>query len=770
MKKRKLIQGGIAILMAIFVLALAGCPQGTEDPQIPPTGTLTIKYGKPVIKANSEKFVDPIWNSVASFPIEKVYENDTNMEFWDGLTKGIGRALWDENGVYVYVKVIDPTVNTSAGSAHERDSVELFINEAVDATNAIVKVPVGNGDKGGQYRVDAVGAASGDPEPAVTAMTTLNKISGWHTDDGYIVIFQAPWRFKEQYPLKDLKKIGFDVQINACSDGSRDGVVVWHNNISQSYQNVTNYGEVTLDATGAPNFEVNAALPVISVQPVNGSYEPTDTATALSVTATVSDGGTLSYQWYSNSANSYDGGTAITGGTNPTYTPPLTNGTIYYWVEVKNQKDNKTSAAVRSNRASVLVAAGVLVEKISTRGSSARAFQFTLPQGKSWADYTKLTYTVMVADQASWDWTSIRMYVAGNYAASDFGADGAHTSGDWGGERMITIADNSTFAELLAAGNAIGNHTTVTDGATGPKDWATIEHPTSVMTGGKGTPSGNGPFIFAFGPTVNPNNHSEQAAKETLINYYIKDVALVDSTGAKLTADTGVNYWTKFNVDFGAANTIMVPEAEMGPPVEKISTRGSSARAFRFTLPSGKSWADYPKLTYTVMVADQASWDWTSIRMYVAGNYAASDFGADGAHTSGDWGGERMITIADNSTFAELLAAGNAIGNHTTVTDGATGPKDWATIEHPTSVMTGGKGTPSGNGPFIFAFGPTVNPNNHSEQAAKETLINYYIKDVALVDSTGAKLTADTGVNYWTKFNVDFGAANSVMAPEAETY
>lgn len=55
-------------------------------------------------------------------------------------------------------------------------------------------------------------------------------------------------------------------------------------------------------------------------------------ATALSVTAT---GTTLSYQWYSNAANSNVGGTLIAGATSATYTPSTAvAGTLYYYCVV----------------------------------------------------------------------------------------------------------------------------------------------------------------------------------------------------------------------------------------------------------------------------------------------------------------------------------------------------------------------------------------------------------------------------------------------------
>jgi formylglycine-generating enzyme required for sulfatase activity len=85
------------------------------------------------------------------------------------------------------------------------------------------------------------------------------------------------------------------------------------------------------------------------------------TATALSVSATVDDGGTLSYQWYSNMANSSTEGTLISGATQASYTPPTTaSGTVYYHVVVTNTNNSATgakTAAVTSNAAAITVTA-----------------------------------------------------------------------------------------------------------------------------------------------------------------------------------------------------------------------------------------------------------------------------------------------------------------------------------------------------------------------------------------------------------------------------
>jgi len=96
---------------------------------------------------------------------------------------------------------------------------------------------------------------------------------------------------------------------------------------------------------------VNAATPYISAQPVSGSYKKGAAAAALSVTASVSDGGTLSYQWYRNTANSTSGGTAV--GIGATYTPSTAEvGTLYYYVVVTSTNNsvngNKTATATSS--------------------------------------------------------------------------------------------------------------------------------------------------------------------------------------------------------------------------------------------------------------------------------------------------------------------------------------------------------------------------------------------------------------------------------------
>ena len=59
--------------------------------------------------------------------------------------------------------------------------------------------------------------------------------------------------------------------------------------------------------------------------------------TKLTVVASVNEGATLSYQWYSNNSNSNTGGTVISGATGASYTllTTLPVGKYYYFCEVR---------------------------------------------------------------------------------------------------------------------------------------------------------------------------------------------------------------------------------------------------------------------------------------------------------------------------------------------------------------------------------------------------------------------------------------------------
>ena len=97
---------------------------------------------------------------------------------------------------------------------------------------------------------------------------------------------------------------------------------------------------------------VNAQTPKIHEQPKGATYKKGDTAAVLSVSATVSDGGKLSYKWYKD-------GTEISGADKAEYKPTTdTIGTFKYTVKIINNLESATgnkNAEITSSEAAITV-------------------------------------------------------------------------------------------------------------------------------------------------------------------------------------------------------------------------------------------------------------------------------------------------------------------------------------------------------------------------------------------------------------------------------
>ncbi len=97
---------------------------------------------------------------------------------------------------------------------------------------------------------------------------------------------------------------------------------------------------------------VNAQTPMILEQPKGATYKKGDTAAVLSVSATVSDRGKLSYKWYKD-------GTEIPGADKAEYKPATdTIGTFKYTVKILNNLESATgnkNAEITSSEAVITV-------------------------------------------------------------------------------------------------------------------------------------------------------------------------------------------------------------------------------------------------------------------------------------------------------------------------------------------------------------------------------------------------------------------------------
>jgi PKD repeat protein len=130
----------------------------------------------------------------------------------------------------------------------------------------------------------------------------------------------------------------------------------------------TTYYYCMITQSGA-NCAVNSPAAQIIVTPApTFTTQPTATqsvciggATAPLNVAYNNGTGTASYQWYSNTTNSYAGGTQLAGQTLPTFTPPSTaSATTYYYCVISFSADGGCSM-INSNIAEVVVVADPII-------------------------------------------------------------------------------------------------------------------------------------------------------------------------------------------------------------------------------------------------------------------------------------------------------------------------------------------------------------------------------------------------------------------------
>jgi hypothetical protein len=238
--------------LAVKVVTGSGSVTNYYKIRVDLLATMSIPYGTPSLtdpgNAANAKYIDPLWDDIEWIEVKKQNRAETDQEFFDNPSStGKAKLCWDKDGLWLYVDVVSKYMTTSGFSNDHLDSsVELFINEAYPEVNS------GNyNDIGGQYRLGTNGNTSGDPAAAVTAFNTLGRKNTFKTDNGWVVIFQAPWRFSSTYKLEDHKTISLEVQINAVgANGRRIGVLKWYNTTANTYQRAENLAPGVLELNG----------------------------------------------------------------------------------------------------------------------------------------------------------------------------------------------------------------------------------------------------------------------------------------------------------------------------------------------------------------------------------------------------------------------------------------------------------------------------------------------------------------------------------------
>lgn len=151
------------------------------------------------------------------------------------------KALWDAENLYVYVEVKDANLDATASADHEKDSVEVFIDE----NNAKAET-YEDDDK--QYRVNIENEQT---FKGTKCMAENIKSAVVKTSDGYVL--EAAYKWTDITPSNG-KQIGIEFQINDAKGGARIGTASWYDDSGQGYQNPSVLGTALLvDNTSTPS-------------------------------------------------------------------------------------------------------------------------------------------------------------------------------------------------------------------------------------------------------------------------------------------------------------------------------------------------------------------------------------------------------------------------------------------------------------------------------------------------------------------------------------
>jgi endo-1,4-beta-xylanase len=166
------------------------------------------RYGAPALDPE-----DPLWETAPAIPVNQ------QIMAWQGAW-GSARVLWDEQNLYVRLTVMNAELNKSHPSAHEQDSIEVFIDS-------------------GQYRVNFDNEQTFNP-PGIAAGFESAVVVG---ERSYTVTAKIPFRTE---PRADAI-VGFDMQINGASTrGMRQSIAVWNDSTGNAWQDSSLYGQLRL--------------------------------------------------------------------------------------------------------------------------------------------------------------------------------------------------------------------------------------------------------------------------------------------------------------------------------------------------------------------------------------------------------------------------------------------------------------------------------------------------------------------------------------------
>lgn len=229
-----------------------------------PTGFTTIPMVAEEDVPTIDGVVDPIYLAAKGNVIDKVSTGvvdsptDFSAQWW---------GLWDDEKLYIVVKVTDQFLTSTAGAAiYQNDLIEVYFN--MDN----VRFPAGHARTGDNYQYSF--KWNNPAENAVSGSATMEGVefAETTTDDGYIMEIAFPWSTltTELTPAVDFA-FGFDIAVND-NDGkaAHDSTRYW-NSTKALWSNMDTAGTVGLGPLFGGNYP--PVIAPVAVQKINQGAE-----------------------------------------------------------------------------------------------------------------------------------------------------------------------------------------------------------------------------------------------------------------------------------------------------------------------------------------------------------------------------------------------------------------------------------------------------------------------------------------------------------------
>lgn len=207
-------------------------------------------YGTPEI----DGVIDPVWKQ-AEPVVAGIYGAESE-------ARAIHRIMWDENALYILSEIKKSSLDVSSAISHQQDSVEYFLDEQNDRSNAYKSDDL-------HYRVNCDNLRSYDAGDKLRFYTKTGRIFTDGKESGYIVEACIVW--SKGFNVQNGTELGFELSVNVASAGRRETTISVFDSSGNAFQSPSLFG--TLVLTGKDNMQKAGPNPYLLLSYIDSVKE-----------------------------------------------------------------------------------------------------------------------------------------------------------------------------------------------------------------------------------------------------------------------------------------------------------------------------------------------------------------------------------------------------------------------------------------------------------------------------------------------------------------